>query len=227
MGTLFIVATPIGNLKDITMRAIEVLKIADYILCEDTRVTGRLLHTYQIDKNMISFNDFNEEARIPQVLSDLGADKNIALVSDAGTPLISDPGFKLVRAAAKAGIRVESIPGPTAVIAALTVSGFPPDKFLFVGYPPKKEAKKKELFKKIKANNEKMTATAVLYESPHRAVKTLNTIKEVFGDIDACVSRELTKVHEEIIRGKISEIISRFSENKPKGELVIVLGKQP
>lgn len=222
MATLYIVSTPIGNLKDITLRTLEALKLVDYILCEDTRVTGRLLHTYEIDKKMVSFNEFNEEAKTPQVISDLLSGSSIALVSDAGTPLISDPGYKLVREAIKNGIDVRSIPGPSAVIAALTVSGFPPDKFLFIGYPPKKEGKKKELFEKIKVNSENVKATVILYESPFRLLKTLNTIYEVFGDIDVCVCRELTKMHEEIKRGKTSDLIKGFLDTSPKGEIVVL-----
>lgn len=219
---LYVVSTPIGNFKDITLRAIDVLKSVDYVLCEDTRVTGRLLDTYQIDKKMVSFNEFNEEIKASGIISNLKSGSNIALVSDAGTPLVSDPGYKLVREAIKNGIDVQSIPGTSAVISALTVSGLPPDKFLFIGYPPKKEGKKKELLEKIKENNEKIKSTVVLYESPYRVVRTLNTIKEVFGDIEICVCRELTKMHEEVKRGGVGEIIKYFEDKAPKGEFVVL-----
>src|SRR3990167_2769011 len=161
MGTLYIVSTPIGNLKDITLRAIEVLKKVDYVLCEDTRVTGKLLKAYEIDKRMESFNEFTEDRKTGQVILDLKKGSKIALVSDAGTPLVSDPGFKLVREAGNQGIKVESIPGATAAIAALSVSGLPPDKFLFVGYLPKKEGKRKEILKKVKAIKESLPSTVI------------------------------------------------------------------
>lgn len=222
MGSLFIVATPIGNLKDITLRALEVLKAADYILCEDTRVTGRLLHTYEIDKKMVSLNEFNEEGKTAGIISDLISGSNIALVSDAGTPLISDPGYKLAREAIKNGVKVEVLPGPSAVISALAISGLPPDKFIFIGYPPKKEGKQKDLFEKIKANSENIKATVILYESPFRLLKTLTAIKEVFGDIEICICRELTKMHEEVKRGRISELIEYFEGKGAKGEFVVL-----
>ena len=145
MGTLYIVAIPIGNLKDITIRAIEILKTVDYVICEDTRVTGRLLNAYSISAKMQVLNDFNEEKRVAQIVSSLKATQNLVLVCDAGTPLVSDPGYKLVREAIKNGIKIESIPGPSSVIVALTVSGMPPDKFTFLGYLPKKNGKRKEV----------------------------------------------------------------------------------
>lgn len=215
--SLFIVATPIGNLKDITLRAIETLKSVDYILCEDTRVTGRLLNEYSIGKRMVGFNDFNEESKIAQIISDLSSGLSIALVSDAGTPLVSDPGFKLIRQAGAAGIKIESIPGPTAAIVALTVSGLPTDKFLFLGFLPKKDGKRLELLKNAKDATSSVKSTVIIYESPFRVLKTLEQIKEVFGDIEIVVARELTKMHEEVYRGRISS----FKMNL-KGEFVIL-----
>ncbi|OGD87772.1 16S rRNA (cytidine(1402)-2'-O)-methyltransferase [Candidatus Curtissbacteria bacterium RIFCSPHIGHO2_02_FULL_40_17] len=227
MGTLYIVSTPIGNLKDITLRSLETLKSVDYILAEDTRVTGKLLKNYEIDAKMVSFNDFNEESRIGQVIIDLTVGKSIALVSDAGTPLVSDPGFKLVREAIKAQIRVESIPGSSAVIAALTISGLPPDKFLFLGYLPKKEIKRRKLLTSLftilqSMEVNKLRPNVILYESPHRILRTMKDIKDIFGNIHIVIAKELTKLHEEVIRGSIMKVIILL-ENKPvRGELTIL-----
>ena len=223
MGTLYIVATPIGNLADITLRALKILKTVDYILCEDTRITGQLLKRYEIDKRLISFNDFNEASRIGFVVGDLTEGKNIALVSDAGTPLVSDPGFKLVRETISKNIKVESIPGPSSVTVALTLSGLPPDKFAFLGYLPKQDCKRLKMVKAVKDNQKNLTSTTIIFESPFRVLKTLEAIREVFGDIDVVVCRELTKLYEEVRREKVSESIVHFSETKPKGEFVILL----
>jgi len=219
---LFIVATPIGNLKDITLRALEVLKAVDYILCEDTRVTGKLLNHFEISKKLVPFNDFNEDKKAQAVINDLMLGQNIALVSDAGTPLISDPGYKLVRACIHQGIAVETIPGPSSVIAALTISGLPPDKFTFVGYLPKKDSKRKKLLEDLKRSREIVRSTIIAFESPFRLLKALEDIKEVFGDIEITICRELTKMHEEVKQEKISESITYFSKNIPKGELVLL-----
>ena len=222
MGTLYIVSTPIGNLKDITLRAIETLKSVDYILCEDTRITGKLLYEYGISKKMIPLTDFNEAAKTPQLISDLIGGKNIALVSDAGTPLVSDPGFKLVREALGKGLKIESIAGPTALISALTVSGKPTDKFLFLGYLSKKEGRRKELLEKIHRILHIVLLTVIIYESPYRLVRTLTDIKEIYGNIEIVICRELTKLHEEVRRENISESIQHFSKVQPRGELTIV-----
>ena len=228
MGTLYIVSTPIGNLKDITLRTIEMLKLVDYILCEDTRVTGKLLKQYQIEKLLVSFNEFNEDSKAASVIGDLTLGKNIALVSDAGTPLISDPGYKLIRASIAAGVKIESIPGPCAVITALVVSGKPPDKFLSLGYLPKKQSKRKQILKALctvlaSMEDNHLKPTVIFYESPYRLVKTLTDIKEVFGDVDIVICRELTKLHEEVRREKISLSIDHFSKVSPRGEFTIVL----
>lgn len=220
MGTLYIVATPIGNLADITLRAIEVLGNVDYVLCEDTRVTGRLLNNFEISKKMVSFNDFNEVSKINNVITDIKEGKNIALVSDAGTPLISDPGYKLVRDAVHQNIKVEAIPGPSSVIAALMISGKPPDKFLFLGYLPKKDGKRRSLLEDVK--NSKVESTVIFFESPFRLLKTLMNVLEVFGDIDIVICRELTKLHQEIRREKVFESVRHFSEVNPKGEFTIL-----
>lgn len=218
-GTLFIVSTPIGNIKDITLRAIEILGNVAYILCEDTRVCGHLLNKYEISKKMVVFNDFNELRMINSVVGDLEKGLNIALVSDAGTPLVSDPGFKLVREVALKNIKIEVIPGASAAVAALSVSGLPSDKFLFLGFLPKKDGKREKLLADTKEATSKVKATVIIYESPFRVLKTLEQIKKVFGDVDVVVCRELTKLHEEVLGGKISDISAKI---KTKGEFVIL-----
>ncbi len=227
MGKLFIVSTPIGNLEDITLRAIRVLSEAQVILAEDTRSAHVLLKHHKIEtssKNVISFFEGNEEQRIPEVISLLHSGRNVALISESGTPLVSDPGYKLVRGCIALGIPVEAIPGPTAAIAALTVSGLPPNAFLFLGFLPKKAGKARKMLEGIKEAHEHMTdvKTVILYESPYRVLKTLHLIKEVFGDIDVVVARELTKLYEEVRREKVSEAIEHFTKVKPRGEFVIL-----
>lgn len=222
MATLFLVSTPIGNLGDITLRALEILKSVDLIVCEDTRVFGKLAKAYQITKRLIPINDFNEQARMSQVLDELTRGKNVALVSDAGTPLISDPGFKLVRQAIAKGIKVESIPGPSAVISALVISGKPPDKFLFLGYLPKREGKRKEMLTDLQKTKEILNFSTVIFESPYRLLDSLGAIREIFGDIEIVVCRELTKLHEEVRREKVSIAIEHFSKVAPRGELTIL-----
>ena len=234
MGTLYIVATPIGNLKDITLRAIEILATVDYIACEDTRHTGNLLKILPISNttnttnismkkpHLISYFEQNELQRIPEIITLLQNGHDVALVSDAGTPTISDPGFKLVRECIVHAIKVESIPGPSSVIAALTVSGLPTDKFLFVGYPPKKQGHRKKLFKSFTSILYIIKVTIILLEAPHRLVKTLEEVQNAIGNIDIVICRELTKVHEEIRREKISESLERFKKVNPKGEFVIL-----
>ncbi|OGD97289.1 16S rRNA (cytidine(1402)-2'-O)-methyltransferase [Candidatus Curtissbacteria bacterium RIFCSPLOWO2_01_FULL_38_11b] len=221
-GILYIISTPIGNLKDITLRALEVLKTVDYILCEDTRVTGKLLHHYEISKKLVSFNDFSEEAKTPVVIKGLLSGQVVALVSDAGTPLISDPGYKLVRECIHQGIAIESIPGPSSVITALTVSGLPPDKFTFVSYLPKKDVKRKSFLEDLKKGREIVKSTIIIFESPYRLIKSLEDIKQIFGDIEIVVCRELTKMHEEIKSAKVSQVIEYFLQSALKGEFIIL-----
>lgn len=218
---LSIVSTPIGNLEDITWRAIRVLKEADVIIAEDTRHTGLLLRHYEIPhKPLISLYDEVESQKLEDLLALVSSDQKVALVSDAGTPLISDPGYKLVREAITAGVKVEAVPGPNAAIAALTVSGLPPDKFLFLGYPPEKESHQKDLFVKLKESLQILPATVILYASPHKLLKNLKLLKETQGDIEIVVVRELTKVHEEVWRGKVSEAEKYFAD--PRGEFVVL-----
>ena len=232
MGILYIVATPIGNMQDITLRAIKILQTVDVIACEDTRKTGLLLHNLasqgealQENKKprLVSYYEQNELQRITEVISAIKENLNVALVSDAGTPTISDPGFKLVRECIKEGIRVESIPGASSVITALTASGLPTDKFLFVGYPPKKPGHRKTLFENL--TKLPIKTTIIFFEGPHHIVRTLEGMKEVFGDIDIVICRELTKIYEEIRREKISNSIEHFNKTTPKGEFVILLNE--
>lgn len=215
MGNLYLVSTPIGNLDDITIRAIKILSSVDLVLCEDTRHTGLLLQKLNIQTKLLSYYDEIEDKRIPEIIEMLGKNKNIALVSDSGTPLVSDPGFRLVRECMKRGIKVESIPGPSAALAALTSSGLPPDKFIFLGYPPEKKSARLELFKKLSPN-----IATIFYCAPHKLLHTLEDMKIVLGNIDIVVARELTKIHEEIWRGSISMAQEHFSN--PLGEFVLL-----
>lgn len=247
MGTLYIVSTPIGNLEDITIRAIKTLFSVDLIACEDTRRTGLLLAELRkrygriysssdpdsaggVEKGfstssndittLFSYYDETEQQRAPQLIEALKSGKNVALVSDAGTPLISDPGFKLVREAIKQGINVVSIPGPTAAIAALTVSGLATDKFFFLGYPPEKFSHSIKLFENLLNMNRFMLSTYILYSAPHKLIQTLTDMHQVFGDIDIVIARELTKIHEEIWRGNISKALEKF--HNPIGEFILL-----
>lgn len=217
-GKLFIIATPIGNLEDITLRAIKTLKECDFILCEDTRRAKILLKHYGIEKLLISYFEGNEEKRIPEVLEKLKEGKNIGLISDAGTPLISDPGYKLVRKCREENIDVIPIPGPSAVISALSVSGLETDKFAFIGFPPKKKGKRIKLLERLRD----FDGSLIFYVSPYKVKEFLKELLEVLGDRRVCVCREMTKMFEEYIYGRISEVMDRVKE---KGEFVIVVGK--
>ena len=219
MSKLFIVPTPIGNLKDITIRAIDTLQSVDIIYAEDTRTSSKLLNHYEISTPMQSFHMHNEHAKIDNIVSILKQGKTAAIISDAGTPGISDPGFSLVRACVEKDIEVECLPGPTALIPALINSGFPCEKFSFEGFLPAKKGRTKRL-KEI-ATQEK---TMIFYESPHRLIKTLKDFFEYFGTKrQVSVSREISKKFEETIRGTLLQAIHHFEKNKPKGEFVIVL----
>jgi 16S rRNA (cytidine1402-2'-O)-methyltransferase len=214
MGILFIVSTPIGNLDDITLRAIKTLSSVDLILCEDTRHTGLLLQKLDIQAKLMQYYDEIEDKRIPEVIELLNQGKNIALVSDAGTPLISDPGFRLVRECIKRGITVESIPGPSALLASLTSSGLPTDSFHFYGYLPEKQLARRTLLKTL-------NGTCVFYCAPHKLASTLQDMQETLGNIEIVVARELTKVHEEMWHGTVSEAVEKFTS--PQGEFVLLL----
>lgn len=232
-GTLYIVATPIGNLQDITWRAVKILENADIIACEDTRKTGQLLRFLADQRanlssekqKLVSYFEQNEQKRIPEILTALKNGLNIALVSDAGTPLISDPGFKLVRECRREKIKVESIPGPSSVISALVSSGLPTDKFLFLGYLPKKSGNRKALLTTIHGAlnlSDKFHPTVILFEAPHRILKLFEELKDTFGDIEIVTARELTKIYEEVRSEKISEAAAYFTKIPPKGEFVVL-----
>lgn len=219
MGKLTIVPTPIGNLEDMTFRAIKALKEADLILAEDTRTTSVLLKHFEIQNRMQSHHKFNEHQTVKSIAERIKAGENIALVSDAGTPAISDPGFMLVRECVQACITVECLPGATAFVPALVVSGLPNEKFCFEGFLPQKKGRQTRL-KELSAESR----TMVFYESPFRLVKTLTQFAEVFGnERQASVSREISKIYEETVRGTLSELIAHFSENEPKGEIVLII----
>ncbi len=232
MGTLYLVPTPIGNLADITLRSLRTLFDVDVIACEDTRRTGLLLEKLLVkfspnpeDKRkprLLSYYDQVELQRIPEIITLLKNEQNIALVSDAGMPAISDPGFKLVRECIKEGLRVESLPGASSVLTALTVSGLPTDKFLFVGYPPHKPGHRLDFFKDIKTSLETVNSTLIFFEAPHKLQTSLKDLQNVFGDIDIVLARELTKMYEEIRREKISESLLHFKKTAPKGEFVLL-----
>ena len=219
MAKLTVVPTPVGNLEDITFRAIRVLKEADLILAEDTRTTGFLLKHFEIQNKMMSHHKFNEHKTVSQLAERIRGGENIALVSDAGTPSISDPGFMLVRECVQLGVDVECLPGATAFVPALVNSGLPSDKFCFEGFHPPKKGRQTRL-KELSTE----TRTVIFYESPYRLVKTLTQLSENMGsDRRVSVSREISKLHEETVRGTLAEVISHFSMNDPKGEIVIVL----
>ncbi|MBZ0246785.1 MAG: 16S rRNA (cytidine(1402)-2'-O)-methyltransferase [Cyclobacteriaceae bacterium] len=217
--SLYLVPTPIGNLGDITLRSLEILKQVDTILAEDTRKSGILLKHYDIQKPLISFHIFNEHKKLTGLVEKMKAGETMALISDAGTPGIADPGFLLTRACLQAGIKLECLPGATAFVPALVKSGFPTDRFVFEGFLPHKKGKQ-TLLKKL-AEEER---TVIVYESPHRLEKTLNLMLEFFDEErKISVSRELTKIHEETITGTIKEVAAYFNEHKVKGEIVIVI----
>ena len=223
MAKLYIVPTPIGNLEDITYRAVRILSEVDFILAEDTRTSSVLLRHYGIEKKLYSHHKFNEHATVEMVVREVEAGRNAALISDAGTPGISDPGFLLVRRCVECGVEVESLPGPTAFVPALLQSGFPCDKFCFEGFLPQKKGRNKML---QGLTNE--PRTMIFYESPYRVVKTLTQFEEFFGaDREVSVSRELTKKFEQTVRGTVAEVLAHFKEHEPKGEFVIVLAGRP
>lgn len=219
MGTLYIVPTPVGNMEDMTMRALRVLKEADLILAEDTRTSGILLKHFEISNKLMSHHKFNEHGTSASVVQRLLAGANVALVSDAGTPGISDPGFFLVREAVRAGITVTTLPGATAFVPALVSSGLPCDRFVFEGFLPPKKGRQTRL-----EGLAQESRTIVFYESPYRLLKTLQQLAEVFGgERQASVCREISKIHEESVRGTLDELVAHFTQNEPRGEIVLVV----
>lgn len=218
---LYIVPTPIGNLEDITLRAIRILKEVDLILAEDTRTSGKLLKHYEISTRKFAYHQFNEHKVLNGLVDRLKDGESMAVITDAGTPGISDPGFLLVRECIKNDIEVECLPGATAFVPALVNSGFPSDKFFFEGFLPQKKGRQTRLKELSQTSN-----TLVFYESPHRLVKTLGQLIEYFGaERNASVSRELTKLHEETVRGSLQELFEHFNDRSTKGEIVIIIGQ--
>jgi 16S rRNA (cytidine1402-2'-O)-methyltransferase len=218
-GTLYVVATPIGNLEDVSLRALRVLREVDLVAAEDTRHVRKLLDHYGIRKRVVSYHEHNERTRTPQLLAALRSGRSVALVSDAGTPALSDPGYPLVRACAEAHIPVVPVPGPSAAVAALVVSGLPTDRFLFLGFPPRRRPARRRFFEEVRDGR----ATLVLFESPHRLADCLEDALAVLGDRRAAVCRELTKLHEEVRRGTLSELVSWARQAAPLGEVTVVV----
>ena len=219
MGILYIVPTPVGNMEDMTFRAVRILKEVDLVLAEDTRTSGILLKHYEIKNQLMSHHKFNEHGTSAGIVQRLLAGENVALISDAGTPGISDPGFFLVREAVRAGVEVQCLPGATAFVPALVSSGLPCDRFAFEGFLPQKKGRQTKL-ESLKEEQR----TMIFYESPYRLVKTLEQFAETYGgDRQVSVCREISKIHEECVRGALDEVIAHFKEKEPKGEIVIVL----
>jgi 16S rRNA (cytidine1402-2'-O)-methyltransferase len=221
-GTLYLVSTPIGNLEDITRRALTVLAEVDLIACEDTRHTRKLLERYLIKTKTVSYHDHNERERADELAARIGEGLNVALVSDAGTPVVSDPGYRLVRAAISHGARVVPVPGASAFVAALTASGLPTDEFFFGGFLPARSTQRRARLAQLRA----LPATLVFYEAPHRIADALRDAREVLGEREAAVARELTKLHEEIARGRLGELVEKFSgEHAARGEMVLIIDR--
>jgi len=222
-GTLYLVATPIGNLEDITARALRVLSEVDLIACEDTRHTRKLLTHFRIQTKTISYHEHNERERATKLCALIASGTNIALVSDAGTPAISDPGYRLVRAAIEHNIRVVPVPGPTAFVAALIASGLPTDEFFFGGFLPSRTSARRARLAILRP----LPVTLIFYEAPHRIAQTLTDAREILGEREACVTRELTKLHEEIARGRLSDLAAHFgNEQSARGEMVLVIDRR-
>jgi 16S rRNA (cytidine1402-2'-O)-methyltransferase len=221
-GTLYIIATPIGNLEDITIRAVRILGEVDIIACEDTRETRKLLDRYNIAKPLVSYHEHNEQARSVDLLRELEAGKSIALVSDAGTPLIADPGYRLVEQARSQGIPISPVPGPAALLAALSASGLPTDSFSFHGFLPPKRGQRRKFLENLRTSQ----ATLVFYEAPHRIVDALEDVAEILGPRPIVLARELTKIHEEFLRGTASEVGETLRKRPSvKGEITLMIGK--
>ncbi len=221
-GVLYVVSTPIGNLEDITFRALRILRESDLIACEDTRQTRKLLDHFGIAKPTVSYHEHNESARAGELVDRLLSGENIALVSDAGTPLVSDPGYRVVVAAIAAGITVTPIPGPSAALAALSASGLAPDSFRFCGFLPAKTTQRKKLLEELKRE----TCTLIFYEAPHRILDALDDIAAVLGPREVVIARELTKLHEEFLRGPAPDIRARLAERPViRGEITLLIGK--
>lgn len=220
-GVLYLVATPIGNLADITHRALQILRDVELIACEDTRHTRKLLQHYGIDTKTVSYHEHNEQQRARELIELLKQGSDVAVVSDAGTPAISDPGFRLVRAAIENGITVVPAPGPSALLAALIVAGLPTDQFFFAGFLPARSNARRARFNELRS----VPGTLIFYEGPHRLADSLKDAYEIFGEREAVVARELTKIHEEIRRGRLSELSEHYSRAEPRGEIVVLIDR--
>jgi 16S rRNA (cytidine1402-2'-O)-methyltransferase len=225
---LVLVPTPLGNLGDISARALATLRAADLVLCEDTRVAHRLFAALGISAHLATLHEHNEDARTAEVLERLGRGQRVALISDAGTPLVSDPGYRLVRAAIAAGLAVNALPGPNAAVLALVLSGLPPLPFLVLGFPPPRAAARRAAFARLRAAERAgLCATLIWYEAPHRLAATLADLAETFGDRPAAVARELTKRFEEVRRGPLADLAARYRDAPPRGEVTLLLGPAP
>ncbi len=220
--SLFICPTPIGNLKDITIRTIDVLSSVDFVLAEDTRITRNLFSKYQIKTSLISFHSYTGKNRIDRILNELKNGKNYALVSDAGTPCISDPGYELVKECIKEGIPIEVLPGPTSFVPALILSGFPPDHFIFYGFLPRKKGKRRKIIKNF-ANFE---GPMIFFESPYRVREFLMDVIETIGDRPVALVREISKIHEEVIRGNAYSVLQEVEKREIKGEVIFIVGQE-
>jgi 16S rRNA (cytidine1402-2'-O)-methyltransferase len=220
---LYLIPTPIGNLQDITLRALEILKQSDGIICEDTRRTGVLLNHFEIKKPLTILNDFNESHQIEYIIQKLKLGENLALVSDAGTPLISDPGYKLVRECLAQNIPVDSLPGPSAPITALTLSGLPPDKFMFLGYIPEKPGARATTFAALKTIHQLLPTTFIFFAAPFKLKKALEEMKDQLGDPTITLAREITKIHQEVVTKPASMWLEYYLKKDPRGEYVLLL----
>jgi 16S rRNA (cytidine1402-2'-O)-methyltransferase len=219
-GCLYLVGTPIGNLEDITLRALRILKEVDLIACEDTRHTQKLLNHFDIAKTLVSYHEHNEMTRSPELLIKLEDGAKIALVSDAGMPLVSDPGYRLVTLCVRHKIRVVPIPGPSAMLAALAGSGVPSEEFLFVGFLPARSGERRRMLERLRIEER----TIIFYEAPHRIAESIADAREILGDRPACIAREVTKLHEEFLRGKLSHLEESLTERPARGEITLVVG---
>jgi len=219
-GCLYLVATPIGNLEDITLRALRILKEVDQIACEDTRHTQKLLNHYSIHKSLVSYHEHNEMTRAPELVVAMEAGAKIALVSDAGVPLVSDPGYRLVTLCVRHRVPVVPIPGPSALLAALSASGLPNEEFLFAGFLPARGGERRRALERLRIEDR----TVILYEAPHRIEETLADARDILGDRPACLAREVTKLHEEFRRGSLSEISASLAERPARGEITLLIG---
>jgi len=222
VGTLYVVATPIGNLEDITLRALKVLRGVDLLACEDTRQTAKLLDRYHICLPLTSYHEHNEQEKAKYLLEQLQAGKQVGLVSDSGTPCLSDPGYRIVRVAIENGIRVVPIPGASALVAALSASGRPTNEFVFLGFLPSRKGPRKTFLRKLKAESR----TMVVYEAPRRLLETLSDIRDILGERRLTIARELTKIHEEFFFGRVSEAYDHFGTRSVRGEIVLILERE-